>query len=158
MHWSFINSQLCLQNLFMVHSRRGGSNQKMYHNEWLDTIDLEPDVISLFLLPLTSLLTSIRGSGFVSHAINLYLRCKPLFDLFCCTNISLNISKHLSFLPKFQKMIIVSWNSFLSTDKKSRGFITFRKCFHFWSSFSITRMSPYFYFVSRKHFLGLYSS
>ena len=66
--------------------------------------------------------------------------------------------KHLSFLPKFQKMIIVSWNSFLSTDKKSRGFITFRKCFHFWSSFSITRMSPYFYFVSRKHFLGLYSS
>ena len=71
-------SQLGLQNLFMIHSRRGGSNQKMYHNEWLDTIDLEPDVISLFLLPLTSLLRSIRGSGFVSHAINLYLRCKQL--------------------------------------------------------------------------------
>lgn len=81
-------SQLGLQNLFMIHSRRGGSNQKMYHNEWLDTIDSEPDVISLLLLPLTSLLRSIRGSGFVSHAINLYLRCKQLFDLFCCTNIS----------------------------------------------------------------------
>jgi len=52
----------------------------MYHNEWLDTIDLEPDVISLFLLPLTSLLTSIRGSGFVSHAINLYLRYKPSIE------------------------------------------------------------------------------
>ncbi|KAL9329809.1 hypothetical protein ACSQ67_004812 [Phaseolus vulgaris] len=65
------------ENLFMIHSRRGGSNQKMYHNEWLDTIDSEPDVISLLLLPLTSLLRSIRGSGFVSHAINLYLRYKP---------------------------------------------------------------------------------
>ncbi|XP_027920579.1 MACPF domain-containing protein At4g24290-like isoform X2 [Vigna unguiculata] len=65
------------ENLVMIHSRRGGSNQTMYHDEWLDTIDSEPDVISLFLLPLTSLLRSIRGSGFVSHAINLYLRYKP---------------------------------------------------------------------------------
>ncbi|XP_047159268.1 MACPF domain-containing protein At4g24290-like [Vigna umbellata] len=65
------------ENLVMIHSRRGGSNQMMYHDEWLGTIDSEPDVISLFLLPLTSLLRSIRGSGFVSHAINLYLRYKP---------------------------------------------------------------------------------
>ncbi|CAJ1937705.1 unnamed protein product [Sphenostylis stenocarpa] len=65
------------EDLFMIHSRRGGSDQKMYHDEWLDTIDSEPDVISLFLLPLTSLLRSIPGSGFVSHAINLYLRYKP---------------------------------------------------------------------------------
>lgn len=82
-------SQLDLQNLVMIHSRRGGSNQEMYHDEWLGTIDSEPDVISLFLLPLTSLLRSIRGSGFVSHAINLYLRCKQFFYLSCCTNISL---------------------------------------------------------------------
>ncbi|KAJ1405007.1 Membrane attack complex component/perforin [Sesbania bispinosa] len=65
------------ENIFVIHSRRGGSSQKMYHGEWLDTIDSEPDVISMFLLPLTSLLKSIRGSGFVSHAINLYLRYKP---------------------------------------------------------------------------------
>ncbi|KAK7399326.1 hypothetical protein VNO78_10508 [Psophocarpus tetragonolobus] len=65
------------KNIVLIHSRRGGSGQKMYHNEWLDTIDSEPDVIALFLLPLTSLLRSIRGSGFVSHAINLYLRYKP---------------------------------------------------------------------------------
>ncbi|KAI4343505.1 hypothetical protein L6164_010844 [Bauhinia variegata] len=31
----------------------------------------------MYFLPLTSLLKSIRGSGFVSHAINLYLRYKP---------------------------------------------------------------------------------
>ncbi|KAK7358758.1 hypothetical protein VNO77_00696 [Canavalia gladiata] len=65
------------ENIFVIHSRRGGSSQKMNHSEWLDTIDSEPDVISMFLLPLTSLLRSIRGSGFVSHAINLYLRYKP---------------------------------------------------------------------------------
>ncbi|XP_027340118.1 MACPF domain-containing protein At4g24290-like [Abrus precatorius] len=65
------------ENLFVMHSRRGGSSQKMYHTEWLNTIDSEPDVISMFLLPLTSLLRSTRGSGFVSHAINLYLRYKP---------------------------------------------------------------------------------
>ncbi|KAK7291491.1 hypothetical protein RIF29_06673 [Crotalaria pallida] len=65
------------ENLVFIHNRRGGSSQKKYHSEWLDTVDLEPDVISVFLLPLTSLLKSIRGSGFVSHAINLYLRYKP---------------------------------------------------------------------------------
>jgi hypothetical protein len=67
---------LKLQNIFMIHRKRGGSSQKMYHSEWLDTIDPQPDVISMHLLPLTSLLLGIRGSGFVSHAINLYLRCK----------------------------------------------------------------------------------
>ncbi|XP_020228673.1 MACPF domain-containing protein At4g24290 [Cajanus cajan] len=65
------------KNIFLIHSRRGGSSQNMYYREWLATIDSEPDVIALFLLPLTSLLRSIRGSGFVSHAINLYLRYKP---------------------------------------------------------------------------------
>jgi hypothetical protein len=64
------------ENIFMIHRKRGGSSQKMYHSEWLDTIDPQPDVISMHLLPLTSLLLGIRGSGFVSHAINLYLRCK----------------------------------------------------------------------------------
>ncbi|KAI5383979.1 MACPF domain-containing protein At4g24290 isoform X1 [Lathyrus oleraceus] len=65
------------ENLFMIHRRKGGSSKKMYHSEWLDTIDSQPDVISMHLLPLTSLLLGIRGSGFASHAINLYLRYKP---------------------------------------------------------------------------------
>ncbi|WJX53786.1 hypothetical protein P8452_39744 [Trifolium repens] len=65
------------ESIFMIHRKRGGSSQKMYHSEWLDTIDPQPDVISMHLLPLTSLLLGIRGSGFVSHAINLYLRYKP---------------------------------------------------------------------------------
>lgn len=77
-----IDLSVKLQNLFMIHRRKGGSSKKMYHSEWLDTIDSQPDVISMHLLPLTSLLLGIRGSGFASHAINLYLRCKYLFD-FC---------------------------------------------------------------------------
>ncbi|KAH1135317.1 hypothetical protein GLYMA_05G196900v4 [Glycine max] len=65
------------KNLFVIHSRRGGSIQKMYHSEWLDTIDSEPDVISMLLLPLTSLWNRSGRNGFVSHAINLYHRYKP---------------------------------------------------------------------------------
>jgi hypothetical protein len=55
----------------------------MNHSEWLDTIDSEPDVISMHLLPLTSLLSDIRGYGFLAHAINLYLLCKYYNYLIC---------------------------------------------------------------------------
>lgn len=57
--------------------RRGGKDIKdLSHNEWLNTVQSEPDVISMSFLPITSLLNGIPGSGFLSHAINLYLRCK----------------------------------------------------------------------------------
>ncbi|XP_028786229.1 MACPF domain-containing protein At4g24290 [Neltuma alba] len=65
------------ENVVVISSRRGGSTETLHHKEWFDTVDLEPDVISMFLVPLTSLLRSIRGSGFVCHALNLYLQCKP---------------------------------------------------------------------------------
>jgi len=65
-----------LQNIFEIHIRRGGSSQKMNHSEWLDTIDSEPDIISMHLLPLTTFLSGIPGYGFAARAINLYLRCK----------------------------------------------------------------------------------
>jgi hypothetical protein len=64
------------QNLLEIHIRRGGSSQMVNHSEWLDTIDSEPDIISMHLLPLTSLLGGISGIGYLTHAINLYLRCK----------------------------------------------------------------------------------
>lgn len=58
--------------------RRGGSdNRNLTHNEWLQTVQLEPDVISMSFLPITSLLNGVSGSGYLSHAINLYLRYKP---------------------------------------------------------------------------------
>ncbi|KAL2477581.1 MACPF domain-containing protein [Forsythia ovata] len=58
--------------------RRGGSDSRtLAHNEWLQTVQLEPDVISMSFIPITSLLNGVSGSGFLSHAINLYLRYKP---------------------------------------------------------------------------------
>ncbi|KAL3843663.1 hypothetical protein ACJIZ3_001066 [Penstemon smallii] len=58
--------------------RRGGSDgRNLTHNEWLQTVQLEPDVISMSFIPITSLLNGVPGSGYLSHAINLYLRYKP---------------------------------------------------------------------------------
>ncbi|KAL3350027.1 hypothetical protein AABB24_022855 [Solanum stoloniferum] len=58
--------------------RRGGSDSRgLMHNQWLQSVDQEPDVISMSFIPITSLLNGISGSGFLSHAINLYLRYKP---------------------------------------------------------------------------------
>jgi hypothetical protein len=67
---------LGLQNIFETHIRRGGSSRMVNHSEWFETIDSEPDIISMHLLPLTSLLGGISGIGYLTHAINLYLRCK----------------------------------------------------------------------------------
>jgi len=62
--------------------RRGGNdNRNLMHNEWLQTVQMEPDVISMSFIPITSLLNGVPGSGFLSHAINLYLRCKPINHL-----------------------------------------------------------------------------
>lgn len=72
---------LCfLQDIVSFCKRRGGSDDKsLSHNEWLQTVQLEPDVISMSFIPITSLLNGVPGSGFLSHAINLYLRCEQ-----CC--------------------------------------------------------------------------
>lgn len=48
----------------------------MPHNKWGQTVQLEPEVISMSFIPIASLLSGIDGSGFLGHAINLYLRCK----------------------------------------------------------------------------------
>ncbi|KAJ3683210.1 hypothetical protein LUZ60_013437 [Juncus effusus] len=65
-------------DIMVLDKRRGGKdNKEMSHDEWLNTVQLEPDVISMSFLPITSLLNGVPGSGFLSHAINLYLRYKP---------------------------------------------------------------------------------
>uniref|UniRef100_A0A6N2KUL7 MACPF domain-containing protein n=1 Tax=Salix viminalis TaxID=40686 RepID=A0A6N2KUL7_SALVM len=57
--------------------RRGGVDVGQSHNQWLSTISESPNVISMSLVPITSLLSGIQGNGFLSHAVNLYLRYKP---------------------------------------------------------------------------------
>ena len=65
-----------MQDIVTIHARRGGINTNQSHKQWLSTISQAPNVISMSFVPITSLLTGVRGSGFLSHAVNLYLRCK----------------------------------------------------------------------------------
>jgi hypothetical protein len=67
----------------MMLKRRGGRDKEsISHSEWLNTVQAEPDVTSMSFIPITSLLNGVPGSGFLIHAINLYLRRKCHFTLF----------------------------------------------------------------------------
>ncbi|XP_057777635.1 LOW QUALITY PROTEIN: MACPF domain-containing protein At1g14780 [Salvia miltiorrhiza] len=57
--------------------RRGGDSKMGTHCEWLPTVASNPDAIHFNFIPITSLLRGVPGKGFLSHAINLYLRYKP---------------------------------------------------------------------------------
>uniref|UniRef100_A0A6N2L701 MACPF domain-containing protein n=1 Tax=Salix viminalis TaxID=40686 RepID=A0A6N2L701_SALVM len=62
-------------------SKRKGGNRNLPHKEWCQTVQTEPDVISMSFVPITSLLSGINGSGFLTHAINLYIHKPPLDEL-----------------------------------------------------------------------------
>ncbi|CAK9137463.1 unnamed protein product [Ilex paraguariensis] len=57
--------------------KRGGDLTANTHCEWLLTVPSLPDAIHFSFIPITSLLKGVPGKGFLSHAINLYLRYKP---------------------------------------------------------------------------------
>ncbi|KAJ7296579.1 hypothetical protein O6H91_17G084300 [Diphasiastrum complanatum] len=61
----------------VIFRRRGGDNLVKHHNDWLATVSSAPDVISMSFVPITSFLNGVPGSGFLSQAVNLYLRYKP---------------------------------------------------------------------------------
>ncbi|KAL3701285.1 hypothetical protein R1sor_019307 [Riccia sorocarpa] len=58
--------------------RRGGNDMVEIHNEWLRTVSDSPDVIAMTFVPINALLNGVAGVGFLSQAINLYLRCMTL--------------------------------------------------------------------------------
>ncbi|XP_031127297.1 MACPF domain-containing protein NSL1-like [Ipomoea triloba] len=64
-------------DIVSIHVRRGGSDCGQSHSKWLSTVSQSPNVISMSFVPIASLLNGVKGSGFLSHAINLYLRYKP---------------------------------------------------------------------------------
>ncbi|XP_058197782.1 MACPF domain-containing protein NSL1 [Rhododendron vialii] len=64
-------------DMFSIQIRRGGIDSGQSHSQWLSTVSQSPNVISMSFVPIASLLSGVRGSGFLSHAINLYLRYKP---------------------------------------------------------------------------------
>uniref|UniRef100_A0A0E0FZ30 MACPF domain-containing protein n=1 Tax=Oryza nivara TaxID=4536 RepID=A0A0E0FZ30_ORYNI len=73
-----LNSYSSNEELVMMPKRRGGRDKDIIsHSEWLNTVQAEPDVISMSFIPITSLLNGVPGCGFLNHAINLYLRYKP---------------------------------------------------------------------------------
>lgn len=61
--------------------RRGGLEKYLdptqSHHQWLTSVPSAPDVIYMSFVPITSLLNGVPGTGFLSHAVNLYLRYKP---------------------------------------------------------------------------------
>lgn len=65
-----------MQDMFSIRIRRGGLDNGQSHKEWLSTVSQFPNVISMSFVPLTSLLSGVPGSGFLSHAVNIYLRCE----------------------------------------------------------------------------------
>ncbi|XP_022878071.1 MACPF domain-containing protein NSL1-like [Olea europaea var. sylvestris] len=64
-------------DILSIHVRMGGLDRGQSHNQWLSTVSQSPNVISMSFVPIASLLSGVRGSGFLGHAINLYLRYKP---------------------------------------------------------------------------------
>lgn len=61
----------------VICSKRGGDPSADSHYEWLQTVQSMPDAIQFNFIPITSLLKGVPGKGFLSHAINVYLRYKP---------------------------------------------------------------------------------
>ncbi|KAK7319721.1 hypothetical protein RJT34_04446 [Clitoria ternatea] len=67
-------------DIVSISVRRGGVDNGQSYNQWLSTISQSPNVISMSFVPITSLLNSVPGNGFLSHAMNLYLRYKPAIE------------------------------------------------------------------------------
>lgn len=65
-----------LQGLTVICYKKGGDPSASSHSEWLLTVPFKPDAMNFNFIPITSLLKGVPGKGFLSHAINLYLRCK----------------------------------------------------------------------------------
>ncbi|KAL5721890.1 hypothetical protein ACHQM5_005476 [Ranunculus cassubicifolius] len=77
---SSISTVKTKDGITVICTKRGGDTSLECHVEWLETVPLAPDAIHFTLVPITSLLRSVPGKGFLHHAINLYLRYKPPID------------------------------------------------------------------------------
>lgn len=70
-----------MQDISIIYKRRGGREEmNLSHAEWLQTVDVHPEVVSMSFIPITSLLSGVPMSGFLNHAIDLYLRYKPSLE------------------------------------------------------------------------------
>jgi hypothetical protein len=65
------------ENVEIFYRRRGGNDMVESHQKWLLTVPETPDVIAMTFVPISSLISGIPGNGYLSHAVNLYMRYKP---------------------------------------------------------------------------------
>lgn len=80
MQFTSITETSSKDGLTLIWSKRGGDVFAQSHAKWLQTVAMSPEAILFKLVPITSLLTGVPGSGYLSHAINLYLRYKPALE------------------------------------------------------------------------------
>ncbi|KAH7835517.1 hypothetical protein Vadar_026868 [Vaccinium darrowii] len=80
MQISSITETSSKDGLTIMWSKRGGDVFSYSHSKWLQTVAANPEPILFKFVPITSLLTGVPGSGYLSHAINLYLRYKPALE------------------------------------------------------------------------------
>ncbi|KAI3523581.1 hypothetical protein L1887_01807 [Cichorium endivia] len=84
MQFTNITETSSKDGLTVIECKRGGDVFSESHSKWLQTVGTNPEAMLFKFVPITSLLNGIPGSGYLSHAINLYLRYKPaLEDLQC---------------------------------------------------------------------------
>ncbi|KAM0052893.1 putative MACPF domain-containing protein CAD1/NSL1 [Helianthus debilis subsp. tardiflorus] len=77
MQFTNITETSSKDGLTIIGSKRGGDVFSDNHSKWLQTVGSSPEAIRFKFVPITSLLNGVPGSGYLSHAINLYLRYKP---------------------------------------------------------------------------------
>ncbi|CAH9062582.1 unnamed protein product [Cuscuta epithymum] len=80
MQFTSITETSSKDGLTVIWSKRGGDLFAQSHLKWLQTLVANSEGILFKLVPITSLLAGIPGSGYLSHAINLYLRYKPALE------------------------------------------------------------------------------
>ncbi|OAY25328.1 MACPF domain-containing protein At1g14780 isoform X1 [Manihot esculenta] len=76
-NFNSFSSMTAKDGITVICAKRGGDLSATTHCEWLLTVPNNPDAIHYNFIPITSLLKGVPGNGFLSHAINLYLRYKP---------------------------------------------------------------------------------
>ncbi|KAH7284524.1 hypothetical protein KP509_34G058000 [Ceratopteris richardii] len=76
-HFHGLQLFISKKDFTIMSQRRGGYQFCKTHSEWQDTVNVFPEAVSLGFVPITSLLLGVSGSGYLQHAINLYLRYKP---------------------------------------------------------------------------------
>ncbi|CAK7326828.1 unnamed protein product [Dovyalis caffra] len=74
---SFSSVSSTKDGITVLCAKKGGDTAVSSHYDWLPTVSSMPDAIHFSFIPITSLLKDVPGKGFLSHAINLYLRYKP---------------------------------------------------------------------------------